>query len=82
MSANGSGGSSDLEIRAPSELLVGVPATLTTQWRHSPQELVSGSVSYVANVSSLQRVPAVGRVLAAECENSRSSSYRISFIII
>ncbi|XP_021942945.1 ankyrin repeat and SAM domain-containing protein 1A-like isoform X2 [Zootermopsis nevadensis] len=48
-SANGSGVGSDLEIRAPSELLVGVPATLTTQWRHSPQDLVSGSVNYVAN---------------------------------
>jgi hypothetical protein len=61
MSANGSGGSSDLEIRAPSELLVGVPATLTTQWRHNPQELLSGSVSYVANVSSTGRWPRSAR---------------------
>lgn len=49
MSTNGSGGSSDLEIRDPSELLVGVPATLTTQWRHRPRVLVSGSVNYVAS---------------------------------
>ncbi|PSN35856.1 hypothetical protein C0J52_27983, partial [Blattella germanica] len=49
MSTNGSGGNSDLEIRAPSELLVGVPATLTTQWRHRPHVLVAGSVNYVAN---------------------------------
>jgi hypothetical protein len=54
MSTNGSGGSSDLEIRAPSELLVGVPATLTTQWRHHPHALVSGSVNYIANVSTAQ----------------------------
>ena len=53
MSTNGSGGNSDLEIRAPSELLVGVPATLTTQWRHRPHVLVAGSVNYVASVSIL-----------------------------
>lgn len=52
MSTNGSGGNSDLEIRAPSELLVGVPATLTTQWRHRPRVLVSGSVNYIASVST------------------------------
>ncbi|KAJ4451171.1 hypothetical protein ANN_02613 [Periplaneta americana] len=49
LSTNGSGASGDLEIRAPSELLVGVPATLTTQWRHRPHVLVAGSVNYVAN---------------------------------
>ncbi|KAK0086930.1 hypothetical protein PV325_002140 [Microctonus aethiopoides] len=38
-----------LEIRAPSELLFGVPSTLKTQWRHQPKALVSGSVMYVAN---------------------------------
>lgn len=41
----------DLEIRAPSALLVGVPETLRTQWRHAPLVLVTGSVMYVANVS-------------------------------
>lgn len=55
MSTNGSGGNSDLEIREPSELLVGVPATLTTQWRHRPRVLVTGSVSYVASVSTADR---------------------------
>ncbi|CAH0382945.1 unnamed protein product [Bemisia tabaci] len=29
----------DLEIRNPSELLIGVPPTLTTQWRHKPEAL-------------------------------------------
>lgn len=38
-----------LEIRAPSELLFGVPSTLKTQWRHQPKALVTGSVTYVAN---------------------------------
>ncbi|XP_066998734.2 ankyrin repeat and SAM domain-containing protein 1A [Anabrus simplex] len=41
--------SCDLEIRGPSELLEGVPATLTTQWRHRPHVLVTGSVTYIAN---------------------------------
>ncbi|XP_054014758.1 ankyrin repeat and sterile alpha motif domain-containing protein 1B-like isoform X3 [Hylaeus anthracinus] len=38
-----------LEIRAPSELLFGVPSTLKTQWRHQPRALVTGCVTYVAN---------------------------------
>lgn len=41
---------SDLEIRAPSELLVGVPGALKTQWKHQPFVLVTGAVTYVANV--------------------------------
>lgn len=41
-----------LEIRAPSELLFGVPSTLKTQWRHQPKALVTGCVTYVANVSA------------------------------
>lgn len=40
-----------LEIRAPSELLLGVPSTLKTQWRHQPKALVTGCVTYAANVS-------------------------------
>jgi len=59
MSTNGSGGSSDLEIRDPSELLVGVPATLTTQWRHRPRVLVSGSVNYIASVSRAEHTDTV-----------------------
>ncbi|XP_063237458.1 ankyrin repeat and sterile alpha motif domain-containing protein 1B [Bacillus rossius redtenbacheri] len=39
----------ELQIREPSELLVGVPATLTTQWRHHPRALLSGAVTYLAN---------------------------------
>ncbi|XP_039295063.1 LOW QUALITY PROTEIN: ankyrin repeat and SAM domain-containing protein 1A [Nilaparvata lugens] len=39
---------SDLEIRAPSELLVGVPATLTAQWRHRPHALLAGHITYTA----------------------------------
>ncbi|XP_065205671.1 ankyrin repeat and SAM domain-containing protein 1A-like isoform X2 [Planococcus citri] len=38
----------DVEIRNPSELLVGVPATLKTQWPHKPKALVTGTVDYVA----------------------------------
>ncbi|XP_058789490.1 ankyrin repeat and SAM domain-containing protein 1A-like [Phymastichus coffea] len=38
-----------LEIRGPNELLFGVPSTLKTQWRHQPKDLVTGSVTYVAN---------------------------------
>ncbi|XP_012523752.2 ankyrin repeat and SAM domain-containing protein 1A isoform X2 [Monomorium pharaonis] len=38
-----------LEIRAPSELLFGVPSTLKTQWRHQPKALVTGCVTYIAN---------------------------------
>ncbi|XP_043479675.1 uncharacterized protein LOC122509573 isoform X1 [Leptopilina heterotoma] len=38
-----------LEIRAPSELLFGVPSTLKTQWRHHPRDLVTGCVTYIAN---------------------------------
>ncbi|XP_054263617.1 ankyrin repeat and SAM domain-containing protein 1A-like [Macrosteles quadrilineatus] len=41
-------GGGDLEIREPSQLLVGVPATLTTQWRHQPHSLVTGHVTYLA----------------------------------
>ncbi|KAI5639787.1 phosphotyrosine interaction domain (PTB/PID) domain-containing protein [Phthorimaea operculella] len=40
---------SDLEIRAPSELMVGVPGALKTQWKHQPFVLVTGAVTYVAN---------------------------------
>lgn len=46
---NATNGGADLEIRDPSELLVGVPATLTTQWRHRPHALVTGAVSYLAS---------------------------------
>ncbi|XP_024893875.1 ankyrin repeat and SAM domain-containing protein 1A-like isoform X2 [Temnothorax curvispinosus] len=38
-----------LEIRAPSELLFGVPSTLKTQWRHQAKALVTGCVTYIAN---------------------------------
>lgn len=46
---------SDLEIRNPSELLVGVPGALKTQWKHQPFVLVTGAVTYVANVSNIRR---------------------------
>ncbi|CAB3359795.1 Hypothetical predicted protein [Cloeon dipterum] len=38
----------ELTIRDPNELLVGVPSTLTTQWRHAPYALVNGFVTYSA----------------------------------
>ncbi|XP_066942494.1 ankyrin repeat and SAM domain-containing protein 1A-like isoform X5 [Macrobrachium rosenbergii] len=37
-----------LNIRDPSQLVVGVPNTLLTQWRHHPNALVTSSVQYVA----------------------------------
>lgn len=43
----------ELIIRDPAELLIGMPATLTTQWRHAPNALVNGFVSYSALVSSI-----------------------------
>lgn len=41
----------DLQIRDPSQLLVGVPSTLTAQWRHQPHALVTGTLTYHARVS-------------------------------
>lgn len=43
----------NLEIRAPSELLLG-PSGLRAQWRHSASALVSGSIKYEVFVSILQ----------------------------
>ncbi|VVC37716.1 Hypothetical protein CINCED_3A019322 [Cinara cedri] len=40
---------SDLVIRGPSELLIGVPSTLVTQWRHQPAALITGNVKYIAS---------------------------------
>lgn len=40
----------NLEIRAPSELLL-APSGLKTQWRHSASALVSGSIKYEVFVS-------------------------------
>ncbi|XP_042233605.1 ankyrin repeat and sterile alpha motif domain-containing protein 1B-like isoform X2 [Homarus americanus] len=37
-----------LSIRDPSQLVVGVPNTVLTTWRHHPNALVSASVQYVA----------------------------------
>ncbi|XP_011299821.1 ankyrin repeat and SAM domain-containing protein 1A isoform X3 [Fopius arisanus] len=48
-SHNGNVAPEQLEIRAPSELLFGVPTTLKTQWRHQPKALVTGNVQYLAN---------------------------------
>lgn len=42
----------NLEIRAPSELLLGFPTGLRTQWRHSAEMLITGSVKYEVNVST------------------------------
>ncbi|XP_024083009.1 ankyrin repeat and SAM domain-containing protein 1A-like isoform X3 [Cimex lectularius] len=38
----------ELQIRDPSQLLVGVPSTLTAQWRHRPHALLSGHLTYLA----------------------------------
>lgn len=45
-----------LQIRAPSELLLGLPANLrTTQWRHSAQTLLKEHIKYEVQVSVNQR---------------------------
>lgn len=41
----------NLHIRGPSELLLGVPTGLQTQWRHKASTLVLGVVRYDVNVS-------------------------------
>lgn len=40
----------NLEIRAPSELLLDFPTGLRTQWRHSAELLITGAVTYEVNV--------------------------------
>lgn len=40
----------NLEIRAPSELLLGFPTGLRTQWRHSAEVLITSAVKYEVNV--------------------------------
>lgn len=40
----------NLEIRAPSELLLDFPTGLRTQWRHSAELLITGDVKYEVNV--------------------------------
>ncbi|XP_043246752.1 ankyrin repeat and SAM domain-containing protein 1A-like isoform X1 [Amphibalanus amphitrite] len=37
-----------LKIRDPSQLVVGVPAVMATQWRHEPHHLVNSSIQYIA----------------------------------
>lgn len=41
----------NLEIRGPSELLLGFPTGLRTQWRHSADSFISSYVKYNAFVS-------------------------------
>lgn len=41
----------NLEIRAPAELLLGVPVGLQANWRHQPADLVGGLIKYEVNVS-------------------------------
>lgn len=40
----------NLEIRAPAELLLGVPVGLQANWRHQPADLVAGLIKYEVNV--------------------------------
>lgn len=41
----------NIEIRAPAELLLGVPVGLQANWRHQPADLVAGLIKYEVNVS-------------------------------
>lgn len=44
-----------LQIRAPSELLLGLPANLrTTQWRHSAQTLLKENIKYEVQVRVIE----------------------------
>ena len=40
----------ELDIRHPSELVIGVTKTVATQWRHKPQNLLRPGVCYEAQV--------------------------------
>lgn len=61
----------DVEIRNPSELLVGVPATLKTQWPHKPKVLVTGTVDYIASVSTKNLDFVIDRSIANGCFSSQ-----------
>ncbi|KAG4073307.1 hypothetical protein HA402_002652 [Bradysia odoriphaga] len=58
--------STNLEIRAPSELLLGVPTGLKTQWRHTATKLVSSSVRY-------ENVNYLGSTLVKELRGTEST---------
>jgi hypothetical protein len=42
---------SELAIRNPTELVIGIAKTVATQWRHKPQNLLRPGVCYEAQVS-------------------------------
>ena len=39
-----------IDIRQPSELVIGIAKTVATQWRHKPQQLLPPGVCYQAQV--------------------------------
>jgi hypothetical protein len=41
---------SELAIRNPTELVIGIAKTVATQWRHKPQNLLRPGVCYEAQV--------------------------------
>lgn len=41
----------NLEIRSPSELLVGPSVAVEAEWRHKPASLVNSTIDYTASVS-------------------------------
>lgn len=45
----------NLEIRAPAELLLGVPVGLQANWRHQPADLVAGLIKYEVNVRHVHK---------------------------
>lgn len=47
---------SNLEIRAPAELLLSNQGSMQAQWKHSAAALVSGSIKYEVYVSSLSNI--------------------------
>ncbi|KAJ6643933.1 Ankyrin repeat and sterile alpha motif domain-containing protein 1B, partial [Pseudolycoriella hygida] len=58
--------STNLEIRAPSELLLGVPTGLKTQWRHTANKLVSSAIRY-------ENVNYLGSTLVKELRGTEST---------
>lgn len=65
---------SNLEIRAPSELLLGFPTGLRTQWRHSAEILIASAVKYEVNVSRRIHITAISGscVKGGNCEKLSS----------
>ncbi|CAG0889497.1 unnamed protein product [Darwinula stevensoni] len=59
----------ELKIRDPSELVMGMPSALVTRWRHSPDNLISGTCDYLAQY--------LGSTLVKDLQGTESSRQSI-----